>query len=159
MPLYDGPDFKLFMSLLRGGDKLEYFANEQLQRELDQHLAQEADAKYIDGVRDSSLFQSLPLEVRQHIWSYLVVVPESIHVYPVKRNIKQGFRLSRCGDTCINLTNGWCDCNSDVYPNPPAYLDTELLLVREHFTTFRTLHYFPNTSLLSEHTVLTCLGL
>lgn len=135
MSLFDNsaPDLKLLLSLLRKGDKLDYLAAQQLQRELNDSVQSEACSNYIDGVQESLLFQKLPPEIRQHIWSYLVVVPESIHVYPVKRNVKQGFRLSRCGDACMNLTNGWCECNNDGLiqnPTPPAYLDTELLLVR-----------------------------
>ncbi len=135
MSLFDNsaPDLKLLLSLLRSGDKLDYLAAQQAQRELNQSIQLEACRVYVDGVKESLLFQKLPLEIRQYIWNYLVVVPESIHVYPVKRNVKQGFRLSRCGDACMNLTNGWCDCNSDGLiqnPTSPAYLDTELLLVR-----------------------------
>ena len=136
MTLFDtaGPDFKLLLSLLRKGDKLDYFASQQLQAELNESIQLEESKNYVDGVTDSLLFQKLPAEIRHYIWSYLVVVPESIHVFPVKRNVKQGFRLSRCGDACMNLTNGWCECNSDGLiqnPNPPAYLDTELLLVSQ----------------------------
>jgi hypothetical protein len=128
----DTTDFKLIMSLIRGCDKLEMLANEQLQRELTENVEREEAAKYVDGVTNSPLFQKLPMEIRTHIWSYLVVVPESIHIYPVKQNVKQGFRLSRCGEAAINLNNGWCNCSGDglsANATPPVYLDTELLLV------------------------------
>lgn len=147
MPLFDkdSTDFKLFMSLIRGCDKLEMLANEQLQRDLNDSIEREAAAKYIDGVENSPLFQKLPMEIRTHIWSYLVVVPESIHVYPVKQNVKQGFRLSRCGESAINLNNGWCNCSGDglsANATPPVYLDTELLLVCSLRSFFDTAHSF-----------------
>jgi 2EXR family len=134
MPLLKASEseIRLLRTFLRGGDTEECLANDQLQRELDQTVKYEASLKYVDGVNQSPLFQRLPMEIRHQIWSYLVVVPESIHVYPVKRNVKQGFRLSRCGDVCMNLRNGWCECNNDgisANPNPPVYLDTESLLV------------------------------
>jgi hypothetical protein len=128
----DTKDFNYIVSLLRGGDKEEMLANEQLQRELTEYVERDEAAKYVDGVTNSPLFQKLPMEIRTHIWSYLVVVPESIHIYPVKQNVKQGFRLSRCGEAAINLNNGWCNCSGDglsANATPPVYLDTELLLV------------------------------
>jgi hypothetical protein len=111
---------------------MEFTAGKQLQRELDETVKREADENYVDGINKSLLFQMIPTEIRHHIWSYLVVVPENIHIYTVKSNVKQGFRLSRCGDAYLSLKNGWCDCSGvSLRPNPtqPAFLDTELLLV------------------------------
>ena len=137
MTLFDtsSPDFNKFLSLLRGRNELDDLAEEQLRRELNDAVELEVSKKYVDGVKSSSLYQKLPQEIRQLIWSFVVVVPESIHVFPVKGNTRHGFRLSRCGDAYVNLANGWCECDSDrpfANPNlnPPAYLDTELLLVK-----------------------------
>ena len=123
-----------FVQLMRQTDRTDVLAGQQLQSELNAFIRLEAEKNYVDGANDSLLFQMLPVEVRQNIWSYLVVVPESVHVFPVKRNVRQGFRLSRCGDDSMNLRNGWCECNSDgITQNatPPSYLDTEMLLVSD----------------------------
>jgi hypothetical protein len=120
---------KSFCPCFLGGDELDLLANRQLERGLNKSVQREAEA---DGVNQLLLLQYLPLEVRQHIWSYLVVVPERIRIYSVKGSFKQGFRLGQCGDARTNLTSGRCVCNSGglpTTPNSPAYLDTELLLV------------------------------
>lgn len=113
--------------------KVETLVNNQLQRELDDAVMRE----YMpapDGIDESPLYTILPPEVRLHIFSFLVVVPESIHLHPVKGNARLGFRLSRCSESLMDFSSGKCNCQRGLMlrqPNvtPPPFLDTELLLI------------------------------
>ena len=116
-----------FMRALRKETAENELASKQLQRELEQQVKLE-NAKP-DGVLQSLLYTKLPPEVRHHVYSYLCVVPESIHIYPVKGNSDQGFRLSRCGESRLNDECGWCNCDTPGQ-TPPAFFETQLLLVR-----------------------------
>lgn len=116
-----------FMRALRKENADNELASRQLQRELEQQVKLE-NAKP-DGVLQSLLYTKLPPEVRHHVFSYLCIVPESIHIYPVKGNSDQGFRLSRCGESRLNDECGWCNCDTPGQ-TPPAFFDTQLLLVR-----------------------------
>lgn len=115
------------------GYKLNHLASAQLQRELEESIVRDATPPQ-DGTAESPLYTKLPAEIRLQIFSYLIVVPESIHLHPVKGNARLGFRLSRCGDGLMNFDTGHCGCQDGLIygqppANPPAFLDSELLLV------------------------------
>lgn len=143
--------------------RVDVLARDQLHRELDEEVMRNYSPQKPDGTIDCPLYTKLPTEVRHHIFSFLVKVPESIHLHPVKGNSKLGFRLSRCGEQSIDLRTGKCRCERGLSyihppPAPPAFLDTELLLLsktirrealdlifsRNHFTftTMRDLTLF-----------------
>ncbi|ETN37796.1 uncharacterized protein HMPREF1541_07419 [Cyphellophora europaea CBS 101466] len=143
--------------------KIDRLVSDQLQRELKESLVRDAQPA-IDGIGNCPLYTKLPTEVRQHIFRYLVEAPESIHLHPVKGNVKLGFRLSRCGDAMLNMDSGHCNCERgfsfrvQAADNPPPFLQTELLLLsrmirrealdliftknRFTFTSLRDLNYF-----------------
>ena len=131
--MFDAPmsDMNLLLKYLRREDDEGRQAAAQLHQELQHHVDVECKDVLHEGVKDCPLYTMLPSEIRHHIFSYLVCVPECIHIFPVKGNPRLGFRLSRCEDSILNLDSGTCNCESGFSPpaNPPAYLDTALMLV------------------------------
>ncbi|KPI40882.1 uncharacterized protein AB675_10875 [Cyphellophora attinorum] len=147
--------------------KFDILASNQLQRELDQSLVQHSPAQAEpNNTASSPLYTKLPTELRQQVFSYLVTVPETVHIHPVNNNPRLGFRLFRCADdNATDLRKGMCRCEgigrlslSAAPPSPPAFLDTNLLLLshtirrealdlifsrnRFAFTSLRDLYYF-----------------
>jgi hypothetical protein len=148
--------------------KIEKAAADQLFSELNNDILRAEDAK-TDGIQDSPLYTKLPTEIRLHIFSYLVTCEDNIHLHPVKGNTKLGFRLSRCErDGMLNMETGSCNCergyNFRGQNNaPPAYLDTELMLVsrtvrREALDLLFTTNHFTFTSLRDLNSFTECFG-
>jgi hypothetical protein len=129
----DPSDFDRLVRYLRREDQGDRDASLQLQRELQDHVDREQKTLLHKGVRQCPLYTLLHSEIRHHIFSYIVKVPEAIHVYPVKGNPRLGYRLSRCPDALMSADSGICNCESSFSfrppTPPPAYFDTELLLV------------------------------
>ena len=113
--------------------KIETMVNDQLQRELDDAVMRDYQP-LPSGIADCPLYTILPAEIRYQIFSHLVVVPESIHLHPVKGNARLGFRLSRCPESSLDFESGKCNCQRGLSLGhasitAPEFLDTELLLL------------------------------
>ena len=120
--------------LIQAADDLhqEDLLDERLSKQLHHELF--ATMRKPDGVENSPLYYSLPPEIRAEIFSYLMVVPDQIHVFAPHDNDQHGYRLSLCGNDAVDLDYGRCRCaNGSSFSNTvqtPDFLDTALLLVR-----------------------------
>ena len=121
--------------LIQAADDLhqEDLIDERLSKQLHNELI--ATVRRPDGVEKSPLYHSLPAEIRTEIFSYLVVVPEQIHVFAPHDNDQHGYRLSLCGDDSVDMDYGRCRCENgrpsygSAQAQTPEFLDTALLLV------------------------------
>ena len=119
--------------LIRAADDLhrEDLLSEQLSKQLHNELF--ATMRKPEGTENSPMYYKLPAEIRAEIFSYLVVVPDQIHVFAPHDNDQHGYRLSLCGENAVDQDYGRCRCeNGRPFPNThhtPEFLDTALLLV------------------------------
>lgn len=115
---------------LHQGDLLDERLSKQLHNEL------LATMRKPDGTEQSAFYYTLPAEIRAEIFSYLVVVPDQIHVFAPHDNDQHGYRLSLCGESAMDQDFGRCSCENGrpfsltVPTYTPDFLDTALLLVR-----------------------------
>lgn len=107
----------------------------RVQQAVDQQLEAELQAEiyrdHRDGTENSVLFQMLPAEIRSHIFSYVVAVEQSVHVFPPKGNESHGFRLSLCDESSYDLESGCCRCDG-IRPNQsvrPEFFNNAIFLV------------------------------
>lgn len=119
--------------LIQAADDLhqEDLLDERLSKQLHNELF--ATMRKPDGVEKSPLYYALPAEIRAEIFSYLVVVPDQIHVFAPHDNDQHGYRLSLCGEGAVDQDYGRCRCENgrpfSTVVTMPEFLDTALLLV------------------------------
>jgi len=83
---------------------------EAVSRQLGEDLMIDIARHHLDGTADSLLFQKLPPEIRHNIFSHLVAVDQSVHVFAPRGNENHGFRLSLCEETNYDFEMGSCKC-------------------------------------------------
>jgi len=79
---------------------LDRALSSQLHGELQQYLSHN-NIPEKSGVDQSLLYERLPAEIRHEIYSYVVVAPQSIHIFPPKGNERLGYRLSLCEESTM----------------------------------------------------------
>lgn len=127
---------------------------DQQAEELDQIIHEDIDVRIMEteefdqAIKDSRclFMEILPLEIRQEIFSYVVCVDQSVHLYSFWDGCAELFRLSLCKDSSFDFSNGHCNCpsrsryNANVSPKP-KYFHNALFMVskttrRETLDTF-----------------------
>ena len=81
-----------------------------IDKQLEAELQFEIYRDHKDGTKDSLLYERLPLELRQQVFSHVVAAEQSIHVFPPKGNESHGFRLSLCDESNYDFDLGSCRC-------------------------------------------------
>ena len=84
---------------------------QELDHQLESGLQYRIRQDHVNGALDSILYQKLPAEIRQQIFTHMVQAEHSIHVFPPKGNENHGFRLSLCEEASYDFDLGTCRCD------------------------------------------------
>lgn len=106
---------------------LQQLLDRQLDAELQNYIYQD----HKDGTAESLMYQKLPPEIRSQIYSHVVAVDQSVHVFPPKGNEKHGFRLSLCEESSYDFELGNCRCDENRIgrTTQPEFFHNALFLV------------------------------
>lgn len=91
---------------LEGEVRIQQAVDQQLEAELQADIYRD----HKDGTHDSFFYHKFPLEIRTLIFSHVVAMEQSIHVFPPKGNESHGFRLSLCDESSYDFDLGNCRC-------------------------------------------------
>lgn len=91
---------------LEGEVRVQQSVDQQLEAELQADIYRD----HRDGTQDSLFYQKCPPEVRSLIFSHVVAMEQSVHVFPPKGNESHGFRLSLCDESSYDFDLGNCRC-------------------------------------------------
>lgn len=106
---------------------------EAVSRQLEEEIMIDIARHRVDGTTGSFLYQKLPPEIRHNIFSHLVAVDQSVHVFAPRGNENHGFRLSLCDESNYDFEMGSCKCEESRTRARirPDFFDNAIFLVSQ----------------------------